>query len=51
MQLSIKCQKIVKNAHYNFPQPNVMSSIVLFCPTNNPKPKDIHFTVKEDKEN
>ncbi len=29
----------------------LMSSDVLFCPTNSPKVKDNHFTITEDEEN
>lgn len=32
-------QKVLKNAHYNFPKPNLTYSKVLFCPTQSPKPK------------
>lgn len=48
--LSIKCQKIVKNTHYNFSQPKVVCSYILFCPINITKPKDIQFTIVYDKE-
>lgn len=40
---SIKCQKIVK-------KPKVTSSDFLFCPTTNPKPKYIQFTVSQNRE-
>ena len=33
----------------HFPEPRVMHSNVLFCPTNSPNPKDIPFTLKENK--
>ncbi len=35
---------IVKNADHSFLDPKVVPSNVFFCPTNNPKPKDIQFT-------
>ncbi len=37
---SVKCQKGVKNAHLNFPEPDVTSSDCFFCSNNNPKHKD-----------
>lgn len=50
-RLSVKYQKIVKNAHHSFREPKVMSSNVLFCWADSPKRKDMYFTVIEDKEN
>ncbi len=47
---SIKCQKIVKNACYTFPQPKMTSSDVLFCLTDSPESKNIQFTIISDKE-
>lgn len=41
--MSIKCWKIVKNAV-------IISSNVLFCLINNPKSKDIQFTVTYNTE-
>lgn len=41
---------VVKNALYNFPEPKVTFSDVLFSQTNSPKPRDIEFTIKCDKE-
>lgn len=40
----------MKNSNYYFPEPKVTYSNVLFCPTNRSKPKDVQFTVIEDKE-
>lgn len=31
---------MVKNAHYNYPEPQVMFPNHLFCPTNRLKPKE-----------
>lgn len=42
---SLKCQKIVKNPHYNY-KSKVTTSNVLFYPTNNPKPKYVRFKMK-----
>ncbi len=47
---SIKCQKILKNDHHNFLKPKVMPSNCSFGPTNSSKPKDIQFTIIQDKE-
>ena len=37
----VKCQKIMKNAPQNFPEPKIMSlnSECFFCPTASPKPQ------------
>lgn len=40
----------MKKAHYNFLRANVMSSNLLFCPTNSKKPKDIQFIITWDEE-
>ncbi len=40
---SIKCQRMVKNAHQSFLKANVTPSNVLFCQTNSPKLKDFVF--------
>lgn len=45
----MKCQEILKNSCYNFPQLKLMSSNVLFH-LNSPKPKDIQFNFMYDKE-
>ncbi len=45
----MKCQKNVKNAHLNFPEPNVMSLYCLFCLNNSPKHKDFPFISKNDR--
>lgn len=34
----------VKNAHHVFPESEVTSSGVLFCPTNSPTANDVQFT-------
>ena len=39
--LTIKCQKMVKNIHHNFPYPEMTSLNFLICPTKSPKPKDM----------
>lgn len=36
----VRYEKIEKYAHYNFSEFNTVSSDVLFCPINSPKPKD-----------
>lgn len=41
--LSIECQKTVKNAHYNFPEPKMELAHFLFYSTLSPKPKDVPF--------
>lgn len=41
----IKCQKIVKNSRYNFQESKVTSSCIIFCLSNNPKPKDHQFNI------
>ncbi len=40
---STKCQRSVKNANHNFPEPIVMSLNSVFCPNNSPKHKDSSF--------
>lgn len=45
---SIRCQKMVSTSHHNFPQPRVMYSICLFCPTNHPNVKEITFVDIDD---
>lgn len=40
---SLQCQKIKEKC---CPEPNVMLLNGLFCPTNSPKPKYIHYTTK-----
>lgn len=41
----IKCQKIVKHSRYNFQESKVTSSCIIFCLSNNPKPKDHQFNI------
>ncbi len=41
---------IVKNAHHNFFKHKEMIWDRLICPTNTAKPKDIQFTITQDKE-
>ncbi len=45
----MKCQKSAKNAHLNFPEPNVMSSNCFFCP-NSQKHKNSSFIFIDDTE-
>lgn len=42
--LSLKCQKMMENAHRRFLKPKATSSGV-FCSADSPKPKDVHFTI------
>lgn len=44
--LSVKWQRTVKHAQRN-PESKVTSSNVSFCPIENPKPKDVQFSVLE----
>lgn len=47
----MNCQKIVKNASYNFPQPKVTYSVCLFYTNYSSKLKYNKFTIIYDKEN
>lgn len=54
LPLTILFDRVVRNKEYmcdNLPQPELVSSNVLFCPTNTPKPGDIQFISMYDKEN
>ncbi len=44
----MKRQKSVKNAHLNFPEPNVPSSDCFFCPNSIPKHKDSSCVIIND---
>ncbi len=45
----MKREKSAKNAHLNFPEPNVTSSYGFFCP-NSPKHEDSSFILINDTE-
>lgn len=47
----MKRRKTVKNVHYNFSKPEVMSLNDLFCPTHSSKPEDIPFKIKHKATN
>lgn len=40
----------MNNACCNFPQPKMLSSDVMFCPRNSPKPKAVQFTIMYEED-